>query len=309
MNKTWTHRGIAVFMAIALNAFPASAGYSVATKFADVIMEHVKPGTVYNLRTMRNLPYRVMNESNGVMDLVVEAEIPAPNQMKPGYEPIPDPSWIKMVPNRFKLQAGEQGLVDVILQVPEGQTYDGKHYQVHLVCKTAEPPPGEVTGLTFGVVLASRLRFSVGGAGPEEIRRMQKKGVYQMLNFTMEPDVQFYPGFIEPGKPVALKDQGVRLSIVNRSPQKLNFALKSVNAPGGMAPASGYVAGDPTWLKVKGDVLKVPGESIRSAELEVLIPNDPSHRGKRYMFVVEAGLQGREIPVEVYSRIYVNVAQ
>jgi hypothetical protein len=304
---TWMHLGMIAMLSIAMQ--PAEATYNVGTKFADVIMEFVQPGKVYNLRTMRNLPYRVVNKSDGPVDLSIQVEIPPHDQLKPGYEAIPDPSWVRLSPSHLKLAAGEEGLADVILQVPEGEQFTGHHYQAHIICQTADAPPGESTALAFGITLASRLRFSVGIQGPEEIRRMQKKGIYQMLNFTLEPDLQFMPGFIEPGQKVALSDKGVALSLVNRSPQKLNFSLKSVAAPAGIGPAAGYELGDPAWIKVVPNTVRVPGESIKGAKLEVELPNDPTLRGRRFMFVIQAGLEGRDIPVEVFSRVYVNVAK
>jgi len=303
--KNWAALLVAVITC--MTPPPAQAKYNVATKFADVIMEFVNPGKVYNLRTMRNLPYRVSNQSDGPVDLSVQIELPPTEQLKPGYETIPDPSWVRLVPNRLKLAAGEEGLVDVILQVPEGSEYNGRHFQAHIVCQTAEPPPGEVTALTFGIALASRLRFSVASAGPEEIKRMQKKGIYQMLNFTLEPDMQYVPGFQPLNKLIALAETGTRLTLINRSPQKLTFSLKPVEAPGGMSPPTGYELGNPAWIKVITPQLVVPGDSIKSSDLSLMLPNDPSLKGKRLMFVIQAGLEGREIPVEVYSRVYVNV--
>lgn len=298
-----------VALAIVASQATAEAAYNVGTKFADVIMEYVQPGKVYNLRTMRNLPYRVNNRSDGPVDLSIQIEIPPKDQLKPGYEGIPDPSWVRLVPNRLKLGAGEEGLVDVILQVPEGAEHNGHHYQAHIICQTAEPPPGETTSLAFGITLASRLRFSVAGPGPEEIRRMQKKGIYQMLNFTLEPDLSYVPGTVEPGQTLALAEKGVSLSLVNRSPQKLDFSLKPVHVPEGMGPAAGYELGDPSWIKVLPSTVKVPGESIRGAKLELKLPNDPALRGRRFMVVIQGGLEGREIPVEVFSRVYFTVAK
>jgi len=287
----------------------AQAKYNVGTKFADVIMEYVQPGKVYNLRTMRNLPYRVHNDSDGPVDLSITIEIPTKDQLKPGYEAIADPSWVRLVPNRLKLAPGEEGLVDVILQVPEGQDYVGHHYQAHIVCQTAEPPPGEATSLSFGIALASRLRFSVGIAGPEEVKQMQKRGIYQMLNFTLEPDVQYVPGFMKIGETVDLAPKGTRVTLINRSPQKLDFTLTPVVAPGGMSPPTGYELGDPSWITVEKSKITVDGDAIKSSNLTLHLPDDPTLKGKRFMFVIQAGLQGREIPVEVYARVYINVAQ
>jgi len=257
---------------------------------------------------MRNLPYRIENHSNGEADMQVLVEIPPAHEMKPGYEPIPDPSWVRVVPNRIKLQAGEEGLVDVILQVPEGKENIGHHYQARILCQTAEAPQTGQTALAFGVSLASRLRFSVGSAGPAEVQRLQKLGIYQMLNFTLEPDSQYVPGEVKPGEKVKLSDRGVRFSLINRATQALDFTVKPVSAPAGMTAPSGYPFGDPSWLKVLKPKIKSPPESIKGVDMELEIPDKPEVRGKRYTFVVQAGLEGREIPVEVFGRIYVTVA-
>ena len=283
----------------------------IATKFADVIMEQVTPGKVYNLRTMRNLPYRVVNMSSATADLSITVEIPQKDALKPDYEAIPDPSWIRVVPSRMKLNAGEEGLADIILQAPDDPLYRLRHFQANIVCQTAEPPPGEEgVGLAFRVALASRLRFSVGGPGPESVRRMQKKGIYQQLNFTLEPDSFNIPGFLAPGKRIELTELGGRISLINRSSQKLEFSLKTIIPPAGISAATGYEsAPEPSWLEVKPDSVKVPGESMKSVSLALKIPDQPEYRGKRYLFVVRATLKGREIPVEVYSRVYVNIAK
>ena len=297
-------------LGLAALASLAAAQSKIGTKFADVIMEYVTPGKVYNLRTMRNLPYRVQNDSAGPADLNITIEVPQKDSLKEGYEAIADPSWIQVVPSRMQLKGGEQGLADIILRVPEDPAYAQRHYQAHILCASAPPPPGQISGLAFTLAIASRLRFSVGSAGPENIRRMQKAGLYQQLNFTLEPDMLNVPGFQPLGKRLDLAETGARLSLVNRGIQKLDFVLKVVAPPEGIGLAPGYeLAPDFSWLTLKPETLKVPSDSIKSAQLGLEIPDKPEHRGKRYVFVVQATLKGKEIPVEVYSRVYVNTAK
>ena len=291
-------------------AAPAAAQSKIGTKFADVIMEYVTPGKVYNLRTMRNLPYRVQNDSAGPVDLDITVEVPQKDSLKEDYEPIADPSWIRIVPSRMQLKAGEQGLADIILQVPDDPVYAKRHYQAHILCASAPPPAGQASGLAFTLAIASRLRFSVDSAGPESIRRIQKAGLYQQLNFTLEPEILNVPGFQPLGKRLDLSETGARLALVNRGIQKLNFILKVVAPPEGIVLAPGYeLAPDFSWLTLKPKMLKVPSDSIKSANLILEIPDKPEHRGKRYVFVVQATLKEKEIPVEVYSRVYVNTAK
>src|ERR1041385_1618218 len=104
MKRKHGRTAVIISALLALMGGSAHAGYTVATRFADVIMEFIQPGKVYNLRTMRNLPYRVENHSNGEADLEVTVEVPPPHEMKNGYEPIPDASWVRVVPNKMKLR-------------------------------------------------------------------------------------------------------------------------------------------------------------------------------------------------------------
>ncbi|MDD5657477.1 MAG: hypothetical protein PHF00_09525 [Elusimicrobia bacterium] len=287
-----------------------AAQSKISTKFADVIMEYVIPGKIYNLHSMRSLPYRVVNDSAGPTDVSITIKIPQKDQLKPGYEALPDPTWLRVVPNKLHLEPGEHGLADVILQVPVDPKFEKRHFQAHILTENAEPPFSGATTLAFTIAVESRLRFSVKSPGPEQIRRMQKAGIYQMLNFTLEPEALYVPGFFAPGARANItKQTGSRLSLINRSSQKLAFSLKSVQPPSGIGPAAGYVAApDPSWLKIKPEGFKIAGDSMKSFGLELDIPDRPELRGKRLAFFVQATLEGREIPVEIYSRVYVNIS-
>ena len=95
MKTKHSNKVVIISALLAFMGGSAHAGYTVSTRFADVIMEYIQPGKVYNLRTMRDLPYRIENHSNGEADLEVSVESPPPHELKPGYEPIPDPSWVR----------------------------------------------------------------------------------------------------------------------------------------------------------------------------------------------------------------------
>src|SRR5207302_8225974 len=75
----------------------------MALRFVDVVLERVAPGTSVNLRVFKNLPLVVLNNDDEDMDVAVEVVIPDAKEMKEGYEPIPDPTWIKIIPERYHL--------------------------------------------------------------------------------------------------------------------------------------------------------------------------------------------------------------
>src|SRR5262245_15537034 len=75
----------------------------IAVRFVDIVMENVEPGTNVNLRVYKNLPLVVINNDNEDMDVAVEVVLPDAKEMKEGYEPIPDPTWIKVLPDKYHL--------------------------------------------------------------------------------------------------------------------------------------------------------------------------------------------------------------
>ncbi|MFC2048945.1 hypothetical protein ACFLR5_01840, partial [Elusimicrobiota bacterium] len=99
----------------------------LSTKFADIILSGLKPGMVYSFIKSQKLPYKVINKSPSPADIEIIIEIPRENHMKEGYEPIPDPSWIKATPADFRLQPNEASSCDLIISVPEGEEYANRH--------------------------------------------------------------------------------------------------------------------------------------------------------------------------------------
>src|SRR2546430_1011904 len=86
----------------------------MALRFVDVVLENVSPGTSVNLREYKNLPLVVLNNDNEDMDVAIEIVIPEAKEMKEGYEPIPDPTWIKILPDHFHLGPNASASSDVL---------------------------------------------------------------------------------------------------------------------------------------------------------------------------------------------------
>jgi len=138
---------------------PAQA-IGLAMRFSDVTLENVPPGTVMNLRTDKYLPMVIVNQDDSdPVDVVIEAVTPETRELKDSYEPIPDPNWIRAVPNRFHLGPKASASTDVILQIPNDSKLIGHHYEVvlwvHSDPKSKLLPQG---GVLFRVALRSLFR-------------------------------------------------------------------------------------------------------------------------------------------------------
>src|SRR3989339_1621939 len=90
----------------------------VTAIFGDFILENLPIGESLNLRALKSVPFIIVNKGDVPVDGTIEVMVPTQKKLKEGYEPIPDPEWIKVVPNKMRLGPGERGVSDVIINIP-----------------------------------------------------------------------------------------------------------------------------------------------------------------------------------------------
>lgn len=277
---------------------PLWAGVGLVTRFADVILENVKVGQLYNLREVKSMPYTITNLSSLPINVTVEVKAPATGEVLEGYEAIPDPTWVKAIPQELSIGGNGSAFAELLLQVPDDPKYAGRHFQVILWAHTKDD--GFV-----GVGVKSRLRFSTG-AGPETLKEEKRRRAMLTLNFDMSPQ-SMYLSDVESGPYDVKEMQDKSIKIINRAETAVGFTVKSVPWDGRFVPEPGYEpAPDPSWLKVDPEELEVDGLQIKVVKLALDVPDDKRHRGKRYAFLVKAQTRlGAE--VETFTRVFVSM--
>jgi hypothetical protein len=302
----------AIFSAGAI-LFVGVRAYAIglAMRFSDVTLENVPPGTVMNLRTEKYLPLVIQNQDDSdSVDVVIEPVSPESTELKESYEPIPDPTWIRTVPNRFHLGPKASASADVILQVPDDPKLIGHHYEVvlwvHSDTKNKVRPEG---GVLFQVALRSRFRISVGTVGPAALQRekAQKKLATINANFSVNPDNIFVQN-VPLGKEVDLKAvRKASLKVVNQSDDPIDLRFHTVEGDPNISPQAGYsYAPDFRWLKISPEKFHVDGNSIKDLKLSLSIPNLPANHNKKYMFLVQTTLSDQSLPLVYYNMVYVT---
>lgn len=280
----------------------------IAVKFADVVLENLEPGGVYNLRALRGLTFTVMNNYEATRDFQVLVGPPLPGELEKGYEPIPDPSWVRLVPNTFRLAYRENVRCAIIISLPEDEKYRGRHFQVMLVA-TIKPDPF-AKGVSLVSQVKYRLRFSVGIEAPVNMEEQKKKERFLVLNFRLEPE-SLYIRNIEAGKRIELgKKEVPALKVLNLGPEKVILRIKSVSCEKRFGIVGGYEpTPNPDFLKCTKDTIKAKSNRIRNVPLVLKIPDEPEYRGKKYAFIIMAELRDTEVPLEIYSRVYVQIKE
>ncbi|MCX7940405.1 MAG: hypothetical protein N2555_01355 [Endomicrobia bacterium] len=282
----------------------ANSTVGLGTKFATIVLEKLEPGGVYNITKLRNLPLVVINSGSTETEVAVDIEIPTKEELKEGYEPILDPEWIKIIPNRFNLKPSESYTCDVIVSVPNDPKLIGRHFQAKIWAHT-------VGDDLFGAGVVNRLFFSIGAPGPESVQKAKKKELLFSFNFDTEPKDIYLT--VPVGKKVdILKEFDKSIKLINKSKSEIVVKLESVENKRGeniiaQVPSQYEFTPNVGFISFKKDTIKVKKNSVQDAGFYITIPDEKIHYEKQYMFIVKIYPIKPEIPVEFYTKVFVTV--
>lgn len=278
---------------------PAHAVMGLTTRFADVVLENVQVGRLYNLRQEYKVPYTLKNLSESPAKVVIEVLVPEKKELMPDYEAVPDPSWVKLVPSELQMDGKGASFSEILLQVPDDPKYANRNYQAIIWAHSSG------AGL-IGVGVKSRLRFSTG-QGPESLKAEKLRKAMMTLDFDMGPQA-LYVNDVDKGAAFDVKEKtGKSIKLTNRAESDIKLVASSVKWDGRYSIPEGYVAApDPSWMSVSPDSLTLEGLQIKPLKVVLNIPNDPQHAGKMYAFLVKAQLQ-LGVEVEMFTRVFVTV--
>lgn len=275
----------------------------IGTKFATVVLEKLELGGVYNLTKLRNLPLIVINSGNSEIEVAVEIEPPHKSELKEGYEPIPDPSWIKIVPDRFKLKPKESYFCDVVISIPNDPALVGRHFQAKIWSRTA----GEDL---FGAGVVNRIFLSIGTLGPESVQKAKRKELLYSINFDVDPREIYLT--VPVGKKVDVyKEFEKTIKVINKGKSDIVVKLESVSNRNeeriiAEVPQDYEFTPDTGFLMFGNEKIKVKKNSIKDVSFYLKIPDSVEYKEKKYMFLVKIYPVKPEVPIEFYVRVFVN---
>lgn len=290
-----TAMGLVVAMTGIL-ASAAQAKVGVGSKFADAVLENLAPGLSYNIRELRGIPYTINNVGDAEQEVVVEVVRPQEKELQPGYEPIPDPNWIKLTPNRHLIPRGGMAFSDIIITIPDDPKLERRHFQAAIWAHTVN------TGL-LGAGVKSRIRLSVG-PGPDSLAAEKRRKAMVSLNFDVWPQA-LYVNNAEAGKRYDVKKHEKKSAkITNRGEEPLEVLIKPVPWVNLNTLPEGYEAGDPGWMSFKPEKARIKPDRV--ADVKVVLDIPAEQKGKKLAFLYYLTLpSGTEI--STVNRVLVEV--
>ena len=135
-----------------LTPFIVWAG-GLSCNWGEVLVNNLETGKSYDLGQYAAAPFTLTNNFDDEVPLNLKVLSPLEKELKPGYEALPDPSWVKLSKEEIKIPGLGKGTINITLTVPADSQYAGKKYQFWIWTYTS--------GKAMGVGLKSRILVTI----------------------------------------------------------------------------------------------------------------------------------------------------
>lgn len=274
----------------------------LSTPFGEVIVNGCPVGMEINVRQIARRPYRVINTS--LQPVNVEVQIyrpPDQRELREGYELLPASVTVRLSRYEFTLAPGQEGVADLWVEFPKDARYLGKKYEVQIWART------KALEHFIGVGVISRLLVHTADTllTPTQVQRV--KEITAALEFNVTP-AQITLTDVPLGVEVSAKERykkQFKIVNFNEEPLKIGFRHLERSRMAALMPKD-HEPGPQEFLKLEKSYVEIPPNTIGEIPFTLRIPEGPKHRGRRYYFIVEAVLDGYEVPVSAYGRVAVE---
>jgi len=301
MKKAYKIILVSLLISISLVTGRDTSAVSMHSQFGEVIMENLRLGETYNTREMVNLPLLITNRGEQKITTFLTVVKPRREQLREGYEPIPDTNWIELSTDRMELEPGAQGASDVIIHVPSDEQYARRRYQVliHSVGKGE----GNIAGGVY-----HRLLFSIAPSQAQVKQDERKIKLLANLNYTVLPPKFMLYDFKLGQKQDLAKLTEKAFKIINSNDEDYRYRVSSMAIKDSKVTSSpGYEdCPDPSFLTFGESEVDVPANTVKVVKVFLNIPDRKEYKGKNYMFIIRTELLEQEISVDQYNRVYVT---
>ena len=292
---------IAIIAIVFSTVTPLYAG-GLRTTFGEVVMENVKIGESYSTTRMVNMPLKVMNTSNMELKLLMEILKPREEELKEGYEIIPSTDWIKLDKYGYFVKPSEEAISDVVITIPNDEQYMGKKFQAYIWSHTVG---GE--GFVLAVGLKSRLLIHISSSKEKEDIVKEAGKIY----FEVDP----YDIFIKKVKPGRIyntrKKAKVSLNITNPNDRVSIYRIDTLRVKDSFIElARGYEdTPNSAFLTFSKTQFSIDRDGKEQVNMYLAFPDEEEYRNKKYMFIIRTTLLNAQIPVTMYSRVFVTTTK
>ena len=199
--------------------FSASSLWAAAftINFSDIQVDNVQPGMPISLLQKAGFTLGVNNADTISSNMCLEVTVPNKSQLKEGYEPIPDVTWIKFDRESCWIKPNQTENFNMIIYAPYNKKLFGKKYEAILVVYTLEGV------LKINIRSKVFISFTAEQFPPEAIQQKIKE------DQTQSQVIMINPKIVSSSEVSLRKSFGYsKLMITNNSSEKITLSLYAV---------------------------------------------------------------------------------
>ncbi len=288
---------LALVAMLALASTPQSAhAGGLRCSIGEVVIENLKIGHTYSLKSLANLPLTLVNTTDGGVELKIDVLVPDASELRQGAEAVPSVTWATAMPDSLHMDAGQTLQSELSLVIPDDERLFGRKFQVTFWSHTL-PRPGDL--LSYG--LKSRVIFSIDAA--RDTAAVMPEGD---LSLEWVPG-ELWMSRVSRGRQYALvSNEGQNLSLRNTSDRPLTVALRVVHPnETSKAVVSGFgdLLNDADVVLSPATVTLAPGET-RSIEGSVRMRRPRQRWTSNLACVISAEVVDQPVRTQLYARVY-----
>lgn len=268
-------RTFALLAALAFGPPGRAEALGLRSAFKSLVIEGLEPGRARKVSEVSRRKLRLENTGAETVEVEMRLAAPKESELKDGYEPLPDLSWVRLTAPRHVLRAGGAGESDAVVAVPAGSDLRGKRWQVQWVSVGKSPE---------GLRLELRSSLLLKTAGPPGPGR---KAAAREAPFLVRPE-SGKAQTVALGRAVDLRrEHGVALKLSNLGSRKEKFKIAVEEAPPeGLSVEEFPLGPDPAFLSLAASTLEVEPGKMAEAGLALNVPDQSRYRGRSWLFVV-----------------------
>jgi len=277
---------------------------TLATNFAEVYVDNLKPGGSYNLTETANYPMWVNYSGDTEVDLKFASVMPVAAELKSGYEAIPDPSWITVSKQTASLLPDESVTLDVTITIPNDPKYLGKKYQGYILVNSIPQKDSNSSGMSFALALKGRILFSTAKKPmtAAELKDLNRNKARQAQGVLITPERFTVIASSEETKVNITQD--VPLKIINPSTEDVAVLVEAVDPqPNGVSIPRGYTKGalkDISFSKTRFTLKK---DGIMNIEASASLKKNET---QKLFYAVKLFFKSSSLEVVKFVKVYIN---
>jgi hypothetical protein len=288
-------------LAVAVLSTNTVFGLGLATPNGEITFDNLRIGCTYRFSEFAGDYYKLIIKGEEQGAVKVELIAAQKDELKPGYEQLPDMSWVALSKSELVGSPTDPAKTDFIISIPDNQEYFGKKYQFYVWSTVA---PVSDKGFGVGVGVKSRVLISIApvAADPDEKKLREKQ------SFMKQPLV-IVPLRVSADNAQLGKETAFEIKLINCTDKQLK--IKLANVPVEKSPlvlTEGY-AKPPSKLKlvIKPNKVTVDAGTIVTVPVSLAVPSDKKLADKKFMFVINAAEESALVNTGSFIKVLIGI--